>query len=107
MQAVRPVEVRAEIDQIRVEKPPKPSGDPHTESFREILERVARGLDGSSDPFQSTVDFERSVMKGEGFTPHEILVFQIRASQFSVHVELLSRAAESGLSMIRRLQQIQ
>jgi len=64
-------------------------------------------VEKSSDLYQSVVDFEKAVAGGKAISPKELLVFQIRASQFGVHVELLSKVAESGLSTVRRLQQTQ
>ncbi len=76
-------------------------------SFKEVLAGVNSAMQESSDIFGSIRQFQSTVMSGRKISPKELLVFQIRASQFGVHVELLSKVAESGLSSLRRLQQTQ
>lgn len=76
-------------------------------SFKEVLAGVDAAMHESSDIYRSIQQFQSSVIAGREISPKELLVFQMRASQFGVHVELLSKVAESSLSSLRRLQQTQ
>jgi len=75
--------------------------------FKEVLSGLREMLDKSSGLNKSLVDFQNSVVEGRAVSAKEILAYQVRASQFGIQVELLSRAVESGLSLLRKLQQTQ
>ena len=45
-----------------------------------------------------------AAISGKEISPRELLAFQIRAGQFGLRVELISKMAESGISTLKRLQ---
>jgi len=44
------------------------------------------------------------VASGHNFVPRELLLYQIKASQLHLQVELVSKAAESMLATVRKFQ---
>lgn len=74
---------------------------PHHEelSWKQIFEKVERALHPPPNPATS------SQLSGLSPSLKELLQFQRVSQDFSVRVELLSRAAESISSSVRRLSQ--
>lgn len=84
-----------------------------TLNFAEVLSGTQSGAQSSSsrpDWFggglhQQLLKASERLTRGERLTTQELLLTQIRAQALGVQVELLSKAAESGLSVVKRLQQ--
>ena len=57
------------------------------------------------DPFMAMKKLSQAASSGKTFTPKELLMFQIKANEFGVHVELVSKVSESANASIRKLQQ--
>ncbi|MCI5066669.1 hypothetical protein MRY87_13190 [bacterium] len=56
------------------------------------------------DPFLAMQDLARRVVGGENLSSHELLVYQVRAGEFGMNVELVSKVAESVGASLRKLQ---
>jgi hypothetical protein len=89
---------------------PKPT-TPHSGSaqgFRELFEKIAASP-SSKDPFSNNLHKELGALQqkalgGGAFDARELLLYQIKAGQFNMRVELVSKVAESLLGTLRKLQ---
>lgn len=77
-----------------------------TQPFEKVLEQVRKGLadmlgNGSGGGSQL---LDKLGSKGFKISPQELIVYQVRAGQFGLRVELLSKLAESAMSSIRKFQ---
>lgn len=57
------------------------------------------------DPFMAMKEISQAASSGKTFSPKELLMFQIKANEFGVHVELVSKVSESANASMRKLQQ--
>lgn len=57
-----------------------------------------------TDPFRAMNQLSQRVLKGEHIGSKELLLYQIRAGQFGMRVELTSKVAESVSASVRKLQ---
>ena len=57
-----------------------------------------------ADLHQELMAIQSKVLKGAALTPQELISFQIKANQFGVRVELISKVAESAMATTRKLQ---
>ena len=73
-------------------------------SFREILKGVDDAIRQSGSVQQTLDSFQSNIMSGKEIPLRDMMSYQIQASRFGVHVELLSKAVESGMSAMRKLQ---
>ncbi len=87
--------------------PVKPGGSGETapikspsESFQKVFDRIGQ----SGDIHQELMSFRSQLVRGKEFQPQELLYYQIRAGQYGVKVELVSRLAESVNHTVKRLQ---
>jgi hypothetical protein len=54
--------------------------------------------------FTEVAAIQKRILDGKKLSTQELLVYQIKANQFGLHVELVSKVAESSLSTLKRLQ---
>ncbi|MCB0330296.1 MAG: hypothetical protein KDD70_11540 [Bdellovibrionales bacterium] len=73
-------------------------------SFQDALSGAQQALKVPRDPFQAMKVLTERVTSGAQMKPRELLMFQIRAGEYGMTVELVSKVAESGSSSLRRLQ---
>ena len=64
-------------------------------SFKEIM---AGGLE------EELKNIQGQLANGHNFSPKELLLYQVKASQFGLRVELVSRVAESLVAVTKKLQ---
>jgi len=72
-----------------------------------------RGRQGLAELFWPSVNLhtqlvqlQHKVAGGAPFTPRDLLLYQIRAGQLHLQVELVSKAAESMLATVRKFQNL-
>jgi hypothetical protein len=56
------------------------------------------------DSFDQLRAFQQAVLSGKRMSPEQLLVFQVKATDAHMRVELLSKIAESAISTAKRLQ---
>ena len=69
-------------------------------SFQKILSAKI-----PKDPFKAMQVVAEAALKGKTFSPEQLLLFQVRANEFGMQVELVSKVAESANSSMKKLQQ--
>ncbi|NLF24907.1 MAG: hypothetical protein GX589_04520 [Deltaproteobacteria bacterium] len=81
---------------------------PGGKSFKETLQKTKESLSTlvwpSANLHQQIVQLQHRVASGHNFVPRELLLYQIKASQLHLQVELVSKAAESMLATVRKFQ---
>lgn len=82
---------------------------PAAVSFSQILERIAErlGFDGKTDLHAELASLQKVALGKSSFSNKELLLYQVKAGQMHLQVELVSKVAESGLAALRKLQQAQ
>ena len=76
-------------------------------SFKEVLHSIdskAHSTKIPADPFQAMNQLTERVLRGDKLNSRELLLYQVKAGQFGMHVELISKVAESGSASVRKLQ---
>ena len=58
----------------------------------------------NSDPYTELLKLREGLAAGKTFTPHELLRYQITASNFGLRVELVSKLADGLLTTVKKLQ---
>ena len=89
--------------------PPAVAPTPGPPSFRDLFDKLSTRLE-SQDILGVSVHSQiqttaKQIEAGKEMSTRELLLYQIRLGQLGLRVELLSKAAEAGLSTVRRLQQ--
>jgi len=87
---------------------PKLSAKKEGPSFSSVLEScrnrsALESLTGDS-LHKELLHFKEQILSGKTFSPKELLVYQIRASEFNLRVELLAKIADALLATTRKLQ---
>ncbi len=72
-------------------------------TFDKVLQQTAPGV-FDLQVHNELLQVERSVAGGKGVPLAELIHIQIKAGQFGLRVELLSKVAESGTTTLRKLQ---
>lgn len=73
-------------------------------SFKDVL----KGLSSSNDIVSLQKDlktFTEGIVAGRSFSPRDLILYQIKAGQFGLGVELVSKVAESASATIKKLEQ--
>ena len=70
--------------------------------FQDVLNQRAGGA--GIDLYPQMVKLQSDMMTGKKFSPQELLAYQILVGQFSLRVEMLSKAAESASAAIKKFQ---
>ena len=88
-------------------KPTNPHSGP-AQGFKELFDKIA-AAPSSKDPFSNSLHKELGALQqkalgGGAFDARELLLYQIKAGQFNMRVELVSKVAESLLGTLRKLQ---
>jgi hypothetical protein len=73
-------------------------------SFNEVLKGVSSGNDIISLQ-KDLKTFTEGVVSGKSFSPRDLIIYQIKAGQFGLGVELVSKVAESASATIKKLEQ--
>ena len=77
-----------------------------TFNFSQELERVRQqAAESKTDPYIELVTLQEKIIGAKQLSSQELLYYQIRASQFGMRVELLSKVGESALATVRKFQQ--
>lgn len=88
---------------------PSVSGPTPKKSFNQIMQELS-GAGGkrtdlwSNSLHKELVNFQQMVQSGKHLSPQQLLVYQIKAGQFGIRVELISKVAESVNATTRRFQ---
>jgi len=72
-------------------------------TFKEVFEGLINGL-GKTDFHKEMATLQHSLKGGKHLAPRELLLYQIKAGQFGLRVELVSKLAESAVSTLRKFQ---
>lgn len=73
-------------------------------SFKDVL----KGVSSANDIVSLQKDlksFTDGVVSGKSFSPRDLILYQIKAGQFGLGVELVSKVAESAGATIKKLEQ--
>src|SRR5690554_5116769 len=77
-------------------------------SFQQILsahEQPQKPLSSiPADPYRAMEQLTTRLVRNEQLSSRELLIYQLRAGQFGVQVELVSKVAESVGASLRKLQ---
>lgn len=68
------------------------------------FESILKGL-GQENLHSELVKFSQAIQSGKNLTTKELLYYQVRAGQFGMQVELVSKVGESVTSTVRKLEQ--
>jgi hypothetical protein len=94
------------ISQSRIEAA---APEKKTESFKEVLsnlnEKIAWDRVFGVADHKALGDFRQRVTRGAHFTNQELLSFQIRAGEFGLRVELISKLADSLVGTAKKFEQ--
>jgi len=80
---------------------------PQSSSFDTILSQTKAELEPekiASDPFVAMRELSSKIESGSPLSSRALLLYQIRAGQYGMRVELLSKIAESANTSLKRLQ---
>lgn len=82
----------------------KPSS---TKSFQDVADAIAARKDDllGSNLQHDLQALQDKVLGGQAVSGRELISYQIRAQEFGLRVELLTKLADAGLHTVRRLQQ--
>lgn len=80
--------------QMQLQTPTKPSGG---KDFKEVMNKV--------DLHSELQQMQKDLISGKSFAPHELIHYQVKANQFHLRVEMLSKASEGILAGVRKFQQ--
>jgi hypothetical protein len=85
---------------------PKPTGP--AQGFKELFDKLASGPN-SKDVFSNALHKELGAIQqkaigGGALEARELLLYQIKSSNFNLRVELVSKLSESLLGTLRKLQ---
>lgn len=76
--------------------------------FDQLFERLSQSKELSSvfgsKGHEEILQFQNRALQGEGLSPRELLLYQVKAGEFNMRVELVSKAAESLLGTVKKLQ---
>ncbi len=75
------------------------------ESFSGVMSRVSENLGDMQSVQKELKAFTEGIVSGKAYSPRELLLYQIKASQFGLGVELVSKVGESASSTLRKLEQ--
>ncbi|MCB0321604.1 MAG: hypothetical protein KDD60_11820 [Bdellovibrionales bacterium] len=86
--------------------PPSPSVQGNQGGFQGVMNSLRGGTKAiPTDPFQAMQQLSTRLTRGESLSPGELIQYQVRAGEFGVRVELVSKVAESLSASLRKLQQ--
>ena len=71
--------------------------------FKEVMQQV-RDRSSISDFHKDLQGLYQRLESGKAPAPHELLAYQMKASEFHLWIELVSKTAESGLTALRKFQ---
>jgi len=69
-------------------------------SFKDVVQKLENG----PDMHKEIINLQKGLMEGREFSPRELLVYQIKASQYHMRVELVTKLAESALATTKKFQ---
>lgn len=75
------------------------------ESFSGVLNRVSEQSGDLKTLQKDLKSFTEGIIQGKAYSPRELLFYQIKASQFGLGVELISKVGESASATLRKLEQ--
>ena len=73
----------------------------HGVDFKQLKDSLRSSGDGLYSDIQR---LQQQVMSGKSLSSQELITYQIKAHQFGLQVELVSKVAESAVSSLKRLQ---
>jgi hypothetical protein len=79
---------------------PKQASGVSGKEFKEVLE----GLKGKGDPFLEIQKMSHDLLTKKDPSAQELILYQIKAQQFGLRVELVSKVAESAGNTFKKLQ---
>lgn len=96
--------ISGKTNSLSVQKTAAPSG----KSFGQSLENVRKSGDQvlfpKTDFHKELVKLQQDLASGKKIPPRDLLLYQIKAGQFHLRVELISKSAETVLAAVRKFQ---
>ncbi|MCO6430205.1 MAG: hypothetical protein J5J00_05040 [Deltaproteobacteria bacterium] len=84
-----------------------PSPAKHS-TFQEIFKGLRDGPRGLGlDSFSEIAQVQQRILSGQKLTPQELIIYQVRAGEYNLRVELVSKIAESVMATMRKFQSSQ
>jgi hypothetical protein len=82
------------------------SGKPST-GFADLVGQIAEKVKNPAmrKDFSDLANMQNAIEGGKSFSPRELVLYQVKASRLHLHVELVSKGAETVHATARRLQQ--
>lgn len=80
------------------------SNVPQSKGFSSILQSKMDAILGS-DLYKDMTKFEQNLTSKRDMAPKELILYQVKASQLGLRVELLSKVGESMLTTVKKFQQ--
>ena len=86
---------------------PTPAIDQPKLTFTEVLQGVRKSAETKTDLHAEIRELQQLLLSGRKIPPEKLLVYQIKAGQYGMRVELVTKLAESMLATVRRFQNSQ
>lgn len=85
---------------------PKAAASKDTADFQSIIDKIRTGITEvvSSNMQQQLNTIQQSLLNAKSITPRDLLRYQIASQQIGLRLELISKAADSALTTVRKLQ---
>jgi hypothetical protein len=77
--------------------------EPAKQTFKEVMSQVDTNTLNSLQ--RDLNNFSQGIMSGKTYSSKDLIVYQIKAGQFGLGVELVSKLAESVSSTVKKLEQ--
>ena len=76
--------------------------------FKAVMQSVREAAPNRADDvYTGLVRMQERILGGEYIKPNELIVYQIKAGEFNLRVELASKVAESVMTTFRKFQNTQ
>lgn len=84
---------------------PTPVGGGNSGStFKDLMAAISKAEGGGGTSFREIQNLQHQVLTSKTISPRDLIVYQIKVSQFGLHTELISKVAESASSTLKKLQ---
>jgi len=70
--------------------------------FKDVVQKLENKQ--APDMHKEIINLQKGLMEGREFSARELLVYQIKASQYHMRVELVTKLAESALATTKKFQ---
>ena len=72
--------------------------------FKGVMDAISGIQGGAGTSFHEIQALQQKVLNSNQLSPRDLLIYQIKVSQFGLHTELISKVAESASATMKKLQ---